>query len=60
MTLMPICMVGISFGLAMDYEAFIATRIREAHVYGEAAAPERLAARDRTQLVIIAYQTGPI
>ena len=35
MTLMPIFMVGIIFGLAMDYEVFIATRIREAHVHGD-------------------------
>ncbi|HZP53488.1 MMPL family transporter [Actinocrinis sp.] len=36
MTLMPIFMVGIIFGLAMDYEVFIATRIREAYVHGDA------------------------
>jgi RND superfamily putative drug exporter len=35
MTLMPIFMVGIIFGLAMDYEVFIATRIREARVHGD-------------------------
>jgi RND superfamily putative drug exporter len=35
MTLMPIFMVGIIFGLAMDYEVFIAARIREAHVHGD-------------------------
>jgi putative drug exporter of the RND superfamily len=35
MTLMPIFMVGIIFGLAMDYEVFIATRIREAYVHGD-------------------------
>ncbi len=36
MTLMPIFMVGIIFGLAMDYEVFIAARIREAYVHGDA------------------------
>ena len=35
MALMPIFMVGIIFGLAMDYEVFIATRIREAHARGQ-------------------------
>jgi len=35
MTLMPIFMVGIIFGLAMDYEVFIVSRIREAHVHGD-------------------------
>ncbi|WP_344831351.1 MMPL family transporter [Actinocorallia longicatena] len=32
MTLMPIFMVGIVFGLAMDYEVFLVARIREAYV----------------------------
>ena len=34
MTLMPIFMVGIIFGLAMDYEVFLVSRIREAHADG--------------------------
>ncbi|MFD7406747.1 MMPL family transporter [Streptomyces sp. NPDC059866] len=34
MSTMPIFMVGIIFGLAMDYEVFLVTRIREAHVRG--------------------------
>jgi RND superfamily putative drug exporter len=34
MTLMPIFMVGIIFGLAMDYEVFLVSRIREAHSHG--------------------------
>jgi RND superfamily putative drug exporter len=32
---MPIFLVGISFGLAMDYEVFLVSRIREAHTHGE-------------------------
>ncbi|MGA5087758.1 MMPL family transporter [Streptomyces pseudogriseolus] len=35
MSMMPIFMVGVVFGLAMDYEVFLVTRIREAHVHGE-------------------------
>jgi RND superfamily putative drug exporter len=35
MSLMPIFMVGIVFGLAMDYEVFLVSRIREAYVHGE-------------------------
>ncbi|WP_433472449.1 MMPL family transporter [Spirillospora sp. CA-142024] len=35
MSLMPIFLVGIVFGLAMDYEVFLVARIREAHVHGE-------------------------
>ncbi len=35
----PILLVGISFGLAMDYEVFLVTRIREAHARGEQPRP---------------------
>ncbi|MFE9404865.1 MMPL family transporter [Streptomyces sp. NPDC006530] len=35
MSLMPIFLVGIVFGLAMDYEVFLVSRIREAHTHGE-------------------------
>jgi RND superfamily putative drug exporter len=34
MSLMPIFMVGIVFGLAMDYEVFLVSRMREAYVHG--------------------------
>ncbi|XRQ12590.1 MMPL family transporter [Actinomadura welshii] len=34
MALMPIIVIGIVFGLAMDYEVFLLTRMREAHVNG--------------------------
>lgn len=34
MSLMPILMVGIVFGLAMDYQVFLVTRIREEYVHG--------------------------
>ncbi|WP_371629533.1 MMPL family transporter [Streptomyces sp. NBC_00341] len=34
MSLMPILMVGIVFGLAMDYQVFLVTRMREAYVHG--------------------------
>ncbi|THA25998.1 MMPL family transporter [Streptomyces sp. RKND-216] len=39
MSMMPIFMVGVIFGLAMDYEVFLVTRMREAYVHGES--PER-------------------
>ncbi|MFF5844974.1 MMPL family transporter [Streptomyces massasporeus] len=35
MSMMPIFMVGVVFGLAMDYEVFLVTRMREAYVHGE-------------------------
>ncbi|MGW5736700.1 MULTISPECIES: MMPL family transporter [Streptomyces] len=34
MSLMPILVIGIVFGLAMDYEVFLLTRMREAYVRG--------------------------
>ncbi|MFF9039780.1 MMPL family transporter [Streptomyces sp. NPDC014892] len=37
MSLMPIFLVGIVFGLAMDYEVFLVSRMREAYVHGDSA-----------------------
>ncbi|MFD5227901.1 MMPL family transporter [Streptomyces qaidamensis] len=37
MSLMPIFLVGIVFGLAMDYEVFLVSRMREAYVHGESS-----------------------
>jgi RND superfamily putative drug exporter len=37
MTTLPIFMIGVVFGLAMDYEVFLVTRMREAYVHGAAA-----------------------
>ncbi|MFF5721562.1 MMPL family transporter [Streptomyces buecherae] len=37
MSLMPIFMMGIVFGLAMDYEVFLVSRVREAYTRGETA-----------------------
>jgi RND superfamily putative drug exporter len=33
-SMMPIFIIGIAFGLAMDYEVFLVTRMREQHVAG--------------------------
>ncbi|MEE1929475.1 MMPL family transporter [Streptomyces sp. TRM 70351] len=35
MSMMPIFLIGVIFGLAMDYEVFLVTRMREAYVHGE-------------------------
>jgi RND superfamily putative drug exporter len=35
MSQMPIFLVGIVFGLAMDYQVFLVSRMREAYVHGE-------------------------
>lgn len=34
---MPIILIGIVFGLAMDYQVFLVTRMREAYVHGATA-----------------------
>jgi len=34
---MPIILIGIVFGLAMDYQVFLVTRMREAYVHGDTA-----------------------
>jgi RND superfamily putative drug exporter len=34
---LPIILMGILFGLAMDYEVFLVARMREDHVHGESA-----------------------
>jgi RND superfamily putative drug exporter len=36
MSLLPVLLVGILFGLAMDYQVFLVTRMREDHVHGAA------------------------
>jgi RND superfamily putative drug exporter len=33
-SLLPIFIIGVVFGLAMDYEVFLVTRMREEHVHG--------------------------
>ncbi|WP_149204123.1 MMPL family transporter [Actinotalea subterranea] len=35
-SLVPILVIGVIFGLAMDYELFLVTRMREEHVHGAA------------------------
>jgi putative drug exporter of the RND superfamily len=37
LSFLPIILVGILFGLAMDYEGFLVTRMREEHVHGASA-----------------------
>jgi putative drug exporter of the RND superfamily len=34
---LPILLIGVLFGLAMDYEVFLVTRMREEHVHGASA-----------------------
>jgi RND superfamily putative drug exporter len=39
MSLLPVLLVGILFGLAMDYQVFLVTRMREDYVHGAGAGP---------------------
>jgi RND superfamily putative drug exporter len=39
MNLLPVLLVGILFGLAMDYQVFLVTRMREDYVHGAGARP---------------------
>ncbi|MFE4665161.1 MMPL family transporter [Streptomyces sp. NPDC056716] len=48
MSMMPIFMVGVVFGLAMDYEVFLVTRMREAFVHGE----------EPTQAIVTGFRHG--
>ncbi|WP_328334124.1 MMPL family transporter [Kribbella sp. NBC_00382] len=36
-SMLPVFLVGIVFGLAMDYQVFLVTRMREEHVHGAAS-----------------------
>jgi RND superfamily putative drug exporter len=36
MSMLPVFLIGIVFGLAMDYEVFLVSRMREEHVHGTA------------------------
>lgn len=48
LSILPIFMIGIIFGLAMDYEVFLVTRMREEHVHGA----------DPTQAVVDGFRHG--
>jgi RND superfamily putative drug exporter len=37
MSMLPILMIGVLFGLAMDYQVFLVTRMREEYVHGSPA-----------------------
>ncbi|MFC8858351.1 MMPL family transporter [Streptomyces sp. NPDC057144] len=54
MSLMPIFLVGIVFGLAMDYEVFLVSRMREAHVHGERPAQAVTSGFQHSARVVVA------
>ncbi|MFF9204610.1 MMPL family transporter [Streptomyces sp. NPDC014986] len=54
MSMMPIFLVGIVFGLAMDYEVFLVSRIREAYVHGERPAQAIVSGFRSSSRVVVA------
>ncbi|MGI5397169.1 MMPL family transporter [Streptomyces sp. CA-251251] len=54
MSLMPIFLVGIVFGLAMDYEVFLVARMREAYVHGERPAQAVVSGFRHSARVVVA------
>jgi putative drug exporter of the RND superfamily len=54
MSLMPIILVGIVFGLAMDYQVFLVTRIREEYVHGAEPTQAVMAGLSHASRVIVA------
>ncbi|MFI6440959.1 MMPL family transporter [Streptomyces sp. NPDC050759] len=54
MSMMPIFMVGVVFGLAMDYEVFLVTRMREAYVHGESPSQAIVTGFKHSSRVVVA------
>ncbi|MGW4945350.1 MMPL family transporter [Actinoplanes sp. NPDC004185] len=54
MSLMPILLVGIVFGLAMDYEVFLVSRMREAHAQGRPAHDAIVTGFEQSSKVVVA------
>jgi RND superfamily putative drug exporter len=54
MSMMPIFLVGIVFGLAMDYEVFLVSRMREAYVHGDGAGQAIVSGFRHSSRVVVA------
>ncbi|GID32531.1 membrane protein [Paractinoplanes brasiliensis] len=54
LSLMPILLVGIVFGLAMDYEVFLVSRMREAHAHGRPAHDAIVTGFEQSSKVVVA------
>ena len=52
--MIPIMLIGISFGLAMDYQVFLVSRIREAYVHGEQPRPAVVSGFSHSARVVVA------
>jgi RND superfamily putative drug exporter len=52
--MLPIMLMGISFGLAMDYQVFLVSRIREARVHGADPRPAVVSGFSHSARVVVA------
>lgn len=53
----PIMLIGIVFGLAMDYQVFLVTRMREAYVHGASPRAAVVAGFNQSSRVVAAAAT---
>ncbi|MFJ9707175.1 MMPL family transporter [Streptomyces sp. NPDC101234] len=56
-SLLPIIITGVLYGLAMDYQMFLVTSIREAHVHGATARSATVNGFARASSVVLAAAT---
>jgi RND superfamily putative drug exporter len=54
MSMLPILLIGVLFGLAMDYQVFLVTRMREEHVHGAAPDPAMITGFHHGSRVVVA------
>ncbi|MCK5891636.1 MMPL family transporter [Aeromicrobium sp.] len=54
MSFMPIIVTGILYGLAMDYEVFLVSSMREAHIHGQRARQSTVHGFDQASRVVVA------
>ncbi|WP_028653458.1 MMPL family transporter [Nocardioides halotolerans] len=54
MSFMPIIVTGILYGLAMDYEVFLVSSMREAHIHGQGARQSVVHGFDHASRVVVA------
>ncbi len=54
MSFMPIIVTGILYGLAMDYEVFLVSSMREAHIHGQPARQSVVRGFDQASRVVVA------
>ncbi|MPY47362.1 MMPL family transporter [Streptomyces acidicola] len=56
-SLLPIIITGVLYGLAMDYQMFLVTSMREAHIHGDAPSVATVVGFSRASGVVVAAAT---